>query len=107
MAPNDMKWHDVAAADEVGEVMPLKVQVSGRSLLICRTHDGFYAVDEICPHKNESMQYGVIFDGTIICPHHQYGFDLQTGACNKRRCPPVDVYPCEARDGRVWVEVPA
>ena len=105
MTPDDTPWHNVAAIDEVGEVMPLKVDAAGRSLLICRSSGEVYAVDEICPHKNESMRYGVIFQGKLTCPHHQYGFDLETGTCDRRRCAPVDVYPCEIRDGRVWVQV--
>lgn len=93
------------ATSEVPEIMPRKVALAGHSVLICRAPDGHYhAVDEICPHKRESMAYGVVHDGKIICPHHQYAFELETGRCNKRRCPPVATYSVRVVDDEVFVK---
>ncbi len=92
-------------AQEVPAVMPVKVSIDGRSILVCRGEDGFFAVDELCPHKMESMAYGVVHGGRIICPHHQNSFDLQTGVCNIRRCAPLQTYPVELSDeGDVFVK---
>lgn len=106
MSETDTRWHDVAAVDEVPEMLPKKVEVAGRSVLLCRSNGAIFAVDEICPHKYESMAYGVVFEGRITCPHHQYAFDLETGRCNKRRCEPVQTYDCEVRESRVFVGFP-
>ncbi len=104
----DTTYIHACPAQEVPEVLPRKIMLEGRSLLICRGADGdFYTVDEICPHKRKSMAYGVVHNGTLICPHHQYAFDLETGRCNRRRCPPVDVYPTKVEDGEVYVQVPS
>ena len=92
----------VCAVDEVPEHMPLKVEAFGRAVLLCRSDDGIYAVDEICPHENESMARGVVFEGQIICPHHQYRFDLDTGRCN-RRCAPVQTYEVRVVEDEVWL----
>ena len=90
---------------EVPAVMPVKVSLAGRSLLVCRGEDGFFTVDELCPHKQESMAYGVVHGGKIICPHHQYSFDLHTGKCNIRRCAPLQTYATElSDDGDVYVK---
>ena len=92
----------VCAVDEVPEHMPRRVEVNGRGVLVCRKDGEIFAVDAICPHENESMERGVIFQGQIICPHHQYRFDLKTGRCN-RRCAPVQTYEVKVVDGGVWV----
>ncbi len=92
----------VCTVDEVPEQMPRRVKVDGRGVLVCRSGDEIFAVDEICPHKNRSMKWGVLFQGKIICPHHQYQFDLQTGRCNQR-CAPVQTYEVKIVDGQVWV----
>jgi nitrite reductase/ring-hydroxylating ferredoxin subunit len=98
-------YQAVCSTDEVGYPMPKLVEVNGRGVLICREDDSYFAVDEICPHENQSMKFGVVFDGEITCPHHQYRFKLDDGRCNRRRCAPVQTYPCEVVDGTVWVRV--
>lgn len=91
---------------EVPTIMPRKVSINQRALLVCRTPDGgASAVDELCPHKLESMAFGVVHDGRLICPHHQYSFDLETGRCSQRRCEPVGVYPVHVIEGEVFIKV--
>lgn len=41
-----------------------------------------YAIDNLCPHQNASLGLGEIKGDEIICPLHQYRFNLKTGACN-------------------------
>lgn len=95
----------VAAIDEIPEQMPRLVEVDGRGILLCRSSEGISALDEICPHKRESMKYGVVFMGKLICPHHQYGFNLLNGRCDKRRCEPVPTYEVEVVDDEVFVRL--
>ncbi|WP_158542504.1 Rieske (2Fe-2S) protein [Lujinxingia litoralis] len=95
-------FEEVCGLDQVGKVMPTRVNVAGRSVLLCWDGERVRAVDELCPHKNRSMAYGVIFDGKIICPHHQYAFDLETGRCDHRAAP-VNVYEVVVEEERVWV----
>lgn len=98
----DDDFERVCSVDEVPEFMPRKVQVAGRGVLVCRNDGEIRAVDEICPHKNQSMERAPVLNGEIICPHHRYRFDLETGRCNQR-CAPVQVYEVEVVDGQVWV----
>jgi nitrite reductase/ring-hydroxylating ferredoxin subunit len=93
----------VAAVHDIPEQMPRLVQVRGRGVLLCRSSDGVHALAEICPHKNESMKFGVVFMGKLICPHHQYGFHLDSGRCDKRRCEAVTTYEVEMVGDEVFV----
>ena len=88
--------------DEVPEFMPRKVQVADRGVLVCRKDGAIHAVDEICPHKNQSMERAPVINGEIICPHHRYRFNLETGRCNQR-CAPVQVYEVAVADDQVWI----
>lgn len=92
-------------ADEVPEMMPKKVDLEGRSVLVCRGADGFYALDEICPHKQKSMAMGLVFEGKLVCPWHQYGFDLETGRCDQRKCAPAHTFEVRVVDEVVFVRV--
>ena len=110
-AEGDPGFVRVCAVAEVPELMPRKVHVEGRALLVCRDESAgqgpaFYAVDELCPHKLESMAYGLVHEGKIVCPHHQYAFDLETGRSSMRRCPALGVYETKIRGEAVWVRIP-
>ena len=41
-----------------------------------------HAIDNLCPHQSASLGLGEIKGDEIICPLHQYRFNLKTGACN-------------------------
>lgn len=96
-------WRYACEASAVGPMMPLAVEVAGETLLVCRDGDRIVVIDEMCPHKVKSMRFGVVFDGTIMCPHHQYRFDLGTGRANVRRCDPLRIFESRVEDGQVWV----
>lgn len=96
----------VCGADEVPDLMPKRVVVDGRGILICRSGGELYAVDETCPHEKKSMRYGVVQRGEIVCPHHRYRFDLETGRCKRRRrCAPAEIYDVEVEDGTIFVRI--
>jgi len=89
----------------------------GLPLLICRDSQGrLAALRDICPHRGMPLSFGY-FDGTILeCCYHGWQFDME-GRC--RHIPAlvagsslqvdkigVATYPCEERDGYVWVYLP-
>lgn len=98
-------FRPICTVEEVPEHMPFRGEVDGRGVLVCRDGGQFYAVDEICPHENKSMRRGVVFRGEIVCPHHQYRFELETGRCH-RRCAPLQTYELTVFDGEVWIGAP-
>lgn len=69
----------VARVDQipVGQLKPVEVQ--GKRLLICRTADGFYAVDDTCTHDDGPLADGWLDGNAIECPRHGARFDVTTG----------------------------
>ena len=61
----------------VGQFKPVEVQ--GKRLLICRTADGFYAVDDTCTHDDGPLADGWLDGNAIECPRHGARFDVTTG----------------------------
>lgn len=41
--------------------------------------DGFYAVENACPHQGGPLADGWLEDATITCPWHGWCFDVRTG----------------------------
>lgn len=80
---------------DVPSLRPIRVEKDGRGVLVCEENGEFYAFDEHCPHKHLSMQHGVVLQGTLICPWHQYRFALGTGRCSRRRSAPATTISIE------------
>lgn len=101
------------------------VEAGGRSIGVFNVDGRFYAVKNVCPHKQAPICRGTL-EGTMLptdtpghfeygredmvlkCPWHGWEFDLPTGEClfgvSDRR---VKVYPVEVRDGQVYLEIGA
>lgn len=48
------------------------------------------AMANICVHRKRELARGTIFSGRVICPGHQWAFDMETGYCAEReRTQPV------------------
>jgi phenylpropionate dioxygenase-like ring-hydroxylating dioxygenase large terminal subunit len=84
-------------------------------LVLGRTADGkAFAIRDSCPHRGIPLSYGQ-FDGqTVECSYHGWRFDACTARCveipsltnqDKLKVDRIFAghYPCEERDGYVWV----
>jgi len=89
---------------KVGVGYPAVVQ--GRSLALFLHDDGrIFAIDAICPHAGGPLEEGRMEKCAVICPLHDYRFDLVTGRCSSDPEFAVTTYPVMVEENQVWVEV--
>lgn len=91
------------AKEDVPHGRPHRVKIIDRSILVIREGDEFFVFHERCPHQGLSMRNGVVVQGRIVCPYHQYQFDLRSGESHARRCEPATKMPFEDLGDRVRV----
>lgn len=99
------QWVDVG---DIADVIKRRKFVIGEEpneiVVVC--HDGgVYALQNVCIHKGRELGKGVVLRDRLVCPGHQWSFDLQTGwESVKERCQPT--YEVRITDaGRVEVDV--
>jgi nitrite reductase/ring-hydroxylating ferredoxin subunit len=81
-----------------------RIKAGRKTLCIARNQNGFYAMEDECPHQGASLAKGFCNnEGEIICPWHHHPFNLKTG---KGRGEYVDVYPLEITEKGVFVLLP-
>jgi len=70
-------------------------------------HDGCpYALANICIHQERELVKGTLFQDRVVCPGHQWAFQLGTGYCKERdRYQPA--YRTRVVDGTVEVDLSA
>lgn len=72
---------------EVAKVSDLPIgrvkayDVHGTRIALYHTPDGFFATDNVCPHRGGPLAEGDLSGNEITCPWHMWGFDVVSGAC--------------------------
>jgi nitrite reductase (NADH) small subunit len=97
-------WVAAAAADELAKRKKVVVDVAGHEILLL-AHDGeVYAFQNRCIHKDRELVKGVVLNGKLVCPGHQWAFALGTGwEAVKEQCQPT--YAVRVVDGTVEVDL--
>jgi len=70
-----------------------------------RNQEGILAVNNVCPHRGGPLNEGVVTDGVVACPWHQWQFQLEDGVCQNLPKVRIAAYPVEVRDGAIWINV--
>lgn len=69
----------VGSADDFTLGKGKRVNVNGKTIAVWHLEDGFYAIDDACPHQGASLAFGLLEGKTVACPRHGSEFHLATG----------------------------
>ena len=82
------------ARRRIGEKKPQLVIIGQFRICLIRFDDNFAAIQDACTHNGESLSKGhVNYLGEIICPWHNYCFDVKGGKEINDRSSPLRTYP--------------
>ena len=89
-----------------GDLRPF--EVAGRYVLVARISGALHAIDDLCNHAGCLLSGGWTDGTTIICPCHEYRFDLLTGqnVTFPRLCGDQAVFPLRVEGGQIVVTLP-
>lgn len=80
------------------------MHIGKKKICLAHTPNGFFAVNDKCPHNGASLGQGKCTQGgVVICPVHRYGFDLKTGRSKSGLGSYVQPYPIEVRSDGVFI----
>jgi nitrite reductase (NADH) small subunit len=73
-------WVAIGTLDDI----PLRgarcVKNGDMTIAIFRTADNkVFAIEDKCPHKNGPLSQGIVHDGCVTCPLHNWVISLETG----------------------------
>jgi nitrite reductase (NADH) small subunit len=75
------------------------IVVSGRRIAVFRSRSGrLHATQAECPHRGGPLADGVVGGSTVVCPLHEFKFDLEKGRPLGNDCPALKVYPIRVDD---------
>lgn len=106
MSSGKIKWHKIfdsreAAVNSFPERRVIKIMAGNKFICFTRNSKNFYAFDDRCPHQGKPLVHGECNEkGEIVCPFHQYHFDLLNGRGHGLY---LKTYPVEEREDGIYV----
>lgn len=99
-----MTWVTAGDADALTRARKTVIDVDGYEVFVL-AHDGnLYAFQNRCIHKQRELAKGVVLNGKLVCPGHQWAFALDSGyEAIKEECQPT--FAVRVVDGMVEVDV--
>jgi nitrite reductase (NADH) small subunit len=69
-------------------------RIADKTISVFRTRSGkLFATDNRCPHKGGPLSEGMLAGESVVCPLHQFRYDMTSGACDQEGACPVATYP--------------
>lgn len=94
----------IGPAAELPKGQMRQFDANGEPVLICNIGGEYFALEGTCPHRGAMLAQGKMADGVVVCPWHEWQFELRTGqgisnpmACLRR-------FSIELRDGMLYFQ---
>ncbi len=106
-----IQWYKVFdSLEEAQAELPLRgtmqLEAGGRRVCLARTQDGFFAIDDACPHFGASLSSGTLNNlNEVVCPWHSYRFHLKTGEECAGRAAAGNTHTIEHREEGVFLGI--
>ncbi|MFK7901318.1 MAG: nitrite reductase small subunit NirD [Nitratireductor sp.] len=73
-------WVNVGTLSDIPTRGARCIKNGDMSIAIFRTSDDrIFALEDKCPHKNGPLSQGIVHDGCVTCPLHNWVISLETG----------------------------
>lgn len=80
--------------------------IKGKRICLAMHDHLFYAVQDRCSHNGESLSKGEVnIQGEIVCPWHNYRFELRSGKACDSASPDLETFPIKADNNGFFIGV--
>ena len=100
-----MAWIDVLDENALAEGEMAPVYPLGVNIVVARVEGTLYALSGKCAHMACPLFMGALERHTLVCPCHDWRFDIRTGRLRADPDLSVPTYPVRTEGGRILVEV--
>ncbi len=99
-------WVAVLSDGDLPEDGTHKIILNGWHILLTRTDEGLFAINDRCTHQASLLSTGRIRRGAIMCPLHGARFDVASGKCLGGTYRDLRIYGVRVLHGMIEVELP-
>jgi|LakMenEpi03Aug12_release.lakeMendotaPanAssembly.Ray.scaffolds.fasta_scaffold106626_3 nitrite reductase/ring-hydroxylating ferredoxin subunit len=101
------KFFKVATIQEIPLGTSKLIEKEGRIFSVYHLKEGWFALDDRCPHRSGPLGEGTVSEGVVTCPWHGAQIELSTGKClHPENLATVRVYPLRLVGDSIEIELP-
>lgn len=109
--------YKVCKSEELPNNSMKAILIQGNTILVCRSNDRLFALDNSCPHRGASLSKSDMKGTKIICYMHDFEYDLVSGKLlripskwqdqnpNWTKSGELLLFPVSEKDGEIYVEL--
>ncbi len=101
-----MPFIPVAKIDEIPQGSGLLVETNGRDIALFRLEGAVYATSDVCPHQGASLSTGTMNGEKIVCPWHQWCFNVKDGSSPLNPRLKIKTYEVKLEGNQVFLLLP-
>ena len=95
----------VLEAKELQEGTMKLIRIEGSPVLLIKQLGQIFAIDNRCPHMSCGFSGGTLEGNVIICPCHDWRFNLKTGEYEDEPSMKLTIYEWKIESGKIWVKL--
>ncbi|MCW3999697.1 MAG: Rieske (2Fe-2S) protein [Candidatus Bathyarchaeota archaeon] len=101
---DDEGYVEGIAESELKEGAMKMARLEGTPVLFIKLNGKLYVIDDRCPHMGCSFAGGSLDGNFVVCPCHDWRFDLESGEYEENPSYVLVTYPHKVVDGKIWVK---
>lgn len=96
---------DIASVHDIPFGRARRFVAGARTIALYHTARGYFASDNVCPHRGGPLADGDLIGDEIICPWHLWGFDVASGVCTGNAEISIVVHEVRVEGDRIFVKL--
>jgi len=100
-----VKYTKIMKCDDLEIGKSAIIGVGDKEIALFNYKGDFYAIDNSCPHRGAPLGEGRIEEGILICPNHEWRFELKSGWCPQNPELSTEVYPIKVHDEKIYIRL--
>ena len=99
-------WIEVGSVEDIPKLGARVVRTSEGDIGVFRTNDDkIFALRDSCPHDGGPLSQGIVHDGKVTCPLHNWNIELSSGEAVAPDEGCAATYPVKVENGTVFLSL--
>ncbi|MBL4598279.1 MAG: nitrite reductase small subunit NirD [Rhizobiaceae bacterium] len=99
-------WCSIGTIDDIPRRGARCVKHGEMTIAIFRTADDqIFALEDKCPHKNGPLSQGIVHDGCVTCPLHNWVISLESGQAQGADEGKTMVFPIKLDEKTILIDL--
>ena len=102
------RWYPVGAIADIPRRGARCVRHGLNTIAVFRTsEDRIFALEDRCPHRGGPLSQGIVHDGCVTCPLHNWVISLETGLAQGADEGSVKTIPVKVEQQQIFLAIDA